>query len=129
MPAVTVTVPGGTITINSLTFTSLHEALPSLDPGTECLLLLKRVGDTYRVAVHVSNDTAPTPYCRYRAAIVRLSWRTRTDASKLRYCVALRWLLGQDTANATYRHVSLDESPAADTRSSTSDFPVLGERL
>jgi hypothetical protein len=44
-----VTLPGGTIEINGLTFTSLHRALPRLEPG-ESVLLVKRVGDRYRIA-------------------------------------------------------------------------------
>lgn len=51
MPTVIVTLLGGRIMINGLTFTSTHEALPSLEPGEECLFLLKRIGDRYRVAV------------------------------------------------------------------------------
>src|SRR5439155_17879703 len=45
-----VTLLGGTITINGLTYTRVHEALPSLEPGQEYLLLLRRVGDRYFLA-------------------------------------------------------------------------------
>lgn len=44
-----VTVPGGVVTIGGLTFTSKDYGLPPLEPGTECLFLLKRVGDQYRI--------------------------------------------------------------------------------
>lgn len=47
---VVVTLPGGTIEINGLRFTSLHKELPRLEPGAESVLLLKRVGDRYRIA-------------------------------------------------------------------------------
>jgi hypothetical protein len=47
-----VTVLGGTITINGLTYTRAHEALPSLALGKEYLLLLKRVGDRYFLAAN-----------------------------------------------------------------------------
>lgn len=49
-PAVTVTMLGGAVTINRLTFTSKHEGLPLIPPGTECLLLLKQVGNRYFIA-------------------------------------------------------------------------------
>jgi hypothetical protein len=44
-----VTLAGGTISINGLTFTLIHQALPSLEPNTECLFLLKRVDDKYHI--------------------------------------------------------------------------------
>jgi hypothetical protein len=47
---VIVTILGGTVQIGNLTFTSIHEALPSLEVGDQYLLLLKRAGDTYRIA-------------------------------------------------------------------------------
>lgn len=50
MPTVTVTTLGGVITINGLSFTSAHEALPPLEPGTECLFLLSHIGSRYYVA-------------------------------------------------------------------------------
>lgn len=50
MPRITVTVSGGTVTVGNLTFTSMVDALPTLQPGTECLLLLKRIGDRYQIA-------------------------------------------------------------------------------
>ena len=50
VPTATVTVLGGTITSNGLSFTSKHEALPLLEPGTECVFLLKHVGNHYYVA-------------------------------------------------------------------------------
>lgn len=49
-PAATVTLLGGAVTVNGLTFTSDVPALPRLPPGTECVLLLKRSGDEYRIA-------------------------------------------------------------------------------
>jgi hypothetical protein len=49
-PSLTVTLQGGTIAVNGLTFTSEHAALPSLDPGTDCLLLLRLVDGRYMVA-------------------------------------------------------------------------------
>ena len=50
LPPATVTLLGGKITINGLHYTSDHMTLRALDPGTECLFLLKRVGDRYFVA-------------------------------------------------------------------------------
>lgn len=51
LPVETVTLLGGSVTIGALTFTSTHEALPALELGQECLLLLKKTGDhRYRVA-------------------------------------------------------------------------------
>jgi hypothetical protein len=50
MPGVTVTAIGGAVTLNGLTFTSTHDALPHLEVGTECLFLLKRVGEKYFIA-------------------------------------------------------------------------------
>lgn len=48
---VTVTVRGGTIEINGLTFTSKHAALPGLEPGSEEILCLKRVGSRNLIAL------------------------------------------------------------------------------
>lgn len=48
--SLTVTMLGGTITMSGLTFTSKHEGLPLIEPGTDCLLLLKKVGNAYQVA-------------------------------------------------------------------------------
>ena len=50
LPRATVTLLGGTITINGLTFKSDHESLQRLEPGTECLLLLKHVANRYFIA-------------------------------------------------------------------------------
>jgi hypothetical protein len=50
MPTMTVTILGGTITMNGLSFTSRHEALPFLEPGAEGLFLLKEVGNRYHLA-------------------------------------------------------------------------------
>jgi hypothetical protein len=47
---VTATLLGGTVTINGLSFTSSPDALPNLEPGSEYLLLLKRVGSRYHIA-------------------------------------------------------------------------------
>jgi hypothetical protein len=49
-PTVTVTVLGGTMVLSGLSYTSRHISLPSLETGTECLLLLERVGSKYRIA-------------------------------------------------------------------------------
>lgn len=63
LPAVTVRVLGGTVEINGLTFTETVEAMPSLEPGVECLFLLKREGNHYRLAgrfygaFRILNDT------------------------------------------------------------------------
>jgi hypothetical protein len=48
--ALTLTLLGGTVTINGLTFTSDHESLQRLQPGSDVLLLLKRVGSRYFIA-------------------------------------------------------------------------------
>jgi len=45
-----VTMRGGSVTINGLTYTESYEALPSLEPGTECLFLLRRIQGQYRLA-------------------------------------------------------------------------------
>jgi hypothetical protein len=50
MPIATVTLLGGRITINGLHYISDHMTQRALEPGTECLLLLKRVGDRYFIA-------------------------------------------------------------------------------
>jgi len=50
LPAITITLLGGTYTRNGLSFTTKHEALPLPDPGIEGLFLLTRVGDQYRIA-------------------------------------------------------------------------------
>lgn len=50
MPSVTVTVLGGVITLNGLTYTSRHESLPSLTPGERCLFLLKSSDSRYFLA-------------------------------------------------------------------------------
>jgi hypothetical protein len=44
---VTVTMLGGVVTINGLTFTSTHDALPRLQPGTEALFLLRQIGSRF----------------------------------------------------------------------------------
>lgn len=49
-PTITATLRGGTIKINDLTYTFTALALPSLEPGTEGLFLLKRVGNQFRIA-------------------------------------------------------------------------------
>jgi hypothetical protein len=46
----TVTFLGGKVTINGLVFSAEHEALPLPEPGTECVLLLKRVGGRHFVS-------------------------------------------------------------------------------
>ena len=50
LPRATVTLLGGTITTNGLTFKSDHGSLQRLEPGTECLLLLKHVANRYFIA-------------------------------------------------------------------------------
>jgi hypothetical protein len=47
---IAVTILGGQIMINGLTYTSRHEALPELPQGADCLFLLKRVGDKNMLA-------------------------------------------------------------------------------
>ncbi len=49
-PEIVVTVRGGKITIGGLTYTERFDALPKLEPGSECLLLLKRVGNRLHIA-------------------------------------------------------------------------------
>ena len=44
---VTVTLRGGTITINGTEFRDVEQALPGLEPGTECVFLLVRYEDHY----------------------------------------------------------------------------------
>src|SRR5579862_3069057 len=41
---VTVTLLGGVITIDGLSFTSKHQALPLLQVSTECMFLLRKIG-------------------------------------------------------------------------------------
>ena len=50
VPSVVITVRGGSVRINGLTYTFVDYALRPLKPGSECLLLLKRVGDHYAIA-------------------------------------------------------------------------------
>ena len=47
---IVVTLEGGKVTIGGLTFTVTPGALPGLEPGTECLLLLKRVKNKFYIA-------------------------------------------------------------------------------
>lgn len=47
---VLVTVLGGTVNVGAYSYTFEAMALPPLTPGTECLFLLKRADDKYRVA-------------------------------------------------------------------------------
>jgi hypothetical protein len=47
---ITVTIKGGKVTIDGLSFTFWDPTLPALPVGRECLLLLKREGATYRLA-------------------------------------------------------------------------------
>src|SRR5260221_170159 len=47
----TVTLHGGAIEIDGLTFASRPGALPQLDPGTETVLCLKQSGGKYLVAL------------------------------------------------------------------------------
>ena len=49
-PQLTVTFLGGVISIDGLTYTSVHEALPIPGAGTRCLLLLKKERNGYRLA-------------------------------------------------------------------------------
>ncbi len=48
-PAIRVTLPGGTVTIGGLSFHSHYDELPALTTGTDCLFLLKRVGQRYLI--------------------------------------------------------------------------------
>ena len=50
MRGIVATLIGGTITIDGLRFTSTPEALARLEPGSDCLLLLKAHRDRYHVA-------------------------------------------------------------------------------
>jgi hypothetical protein len=52
LPAVTVTLRGGTVMVNGLRFTATEPALRPLQPGIQALFLLEHVGDKYRVAAH-----------------------------------------------------------------------------
>ena len=47
---IVVTIEGGTVTVSGLKFTMAPGALPNLRPGSECLLLLKRVKDKFHIA-------------------------------------------------------------------------------
>jgi hypothetical protein len=49
--AVTITLLGGTVEINGLTFTSGHAALPELTPGSEGVFCLKTVGNRNNIAL------------------------------------------------------------------------------
>lgn len=51
LSVVVVTLPGGTVTINGLSYTLTDDSLPELPAARECLLLLKREGQKYRVAL------------------------------------------------------------------------------
>lgn len=77
MPTVTVTLLGGTIKFNGLTYTSQVMALPPLEPGTECLFLLKRIGDKYRIA--------GTFYGAFRVAASKLVPLTRKEGFASEY--------------------------------------------
>jgi hypothetical protein len=44
---VTVTMLGGVVMINGLTFTSTHDALPRLESGTEALFLLRQINSRF----------------------------------------------------------------------------------
>jgi len=48
---VTVTILGGDIAIDGLTFSSRHASLPQLTPGSEGVFCLKRVGDQNHIAL------------------------------------------------------------------------------
>lgn len=50
MSSVTVTLLGGTVALNGLTYTSTHEALPGLAPGQEYVLLLRQDDGRFMVA-------------------------------------------------------------------------------
>lgn len=50
VPEIVVTVEGGKITLGGLTFTVSRDALPGLPTGSECFLLLKRVGGKLHLA-------------------------------------------------------------------------------
>lgn len=45
-----VTLPGGSVTINGLTYTSIHQALRELERGAMYMLLLKKSGSKYQLA-------------------------------------------------------------------------------
>jgi hypothetical protein len=48
-PDVTVTVRGGTVTINGVPFTARYRDQPEMRPGSECVFLLRTEGGKYRV--------------------------------------------------------------------------------
>lgn len=50
-PTITVTTLGGAMTFGGFTYRSIHEEMPSLEPGADCLLLLRRIGGQYRLAL------------------------------------------------------------------------------
>lgn len=65
---IVVTLEGGKLTLGGLTFTVTPGGLPGLEPGSECLLLLKRLrgklyvaGDGYLGAFGISPDEKLTP--------------------------------------------------------------------
>lgn len=49
-PPLRVTLRGGTVLVNGLTYTAEHQALPLLQPGTRCLLILTRTDDKFFIA-------------------------------------------------------------------------------
>jgi hypothetical protein len=62
LPAVVVSVRGGTTTIRGVPFTARYRGQPEMNPGAEALLLLSREGEKYRIVgdyygvFHVSAD-------------------------------------------------------------------------
>jgi hypothetical protein len=50
LPSVTVTLRGGTVMVNGVSFTATEPALRPLPPGTQALFLLRHVGDKYLIA-------------------------------------------------------------------------------
>jgi hypothetical protein len=50
LPEIFVTLEGGRIQVGALTFTATNQGLPGLQPGSDCLLLLKRVNNKLFIA-------------------------------------------------------------------------------
>jgi len=48
-PTIAITQPGGTINVNGTMFSMKHYGLPKLQPGTQGLFLLQRVGNKYLI--------------------------------------------------------------------------------
>ena len=97
MPSARVTVFGGTVTIDGLSYTSVHESLRVLESGSECVFLLKRVGTRYLIALdyvgafRISGDYLsplsaeaglPTRYREARSGELMAEWVAQLSATR-----------------------------------------------